>query len=555
MTVVRVFGPPGTGKTYTLNRIVYHLIGVENNTAFLQSYGLDLPHGAYTLPQIAYISFMNSAVDELLSRLGVKRNYRRGNWGTLHGLALHLLIKEKVIPKEMVSNTFRGKAGLYYWRKKFTYEAGLAYDPNEETKVLPGNQLFDGLSYAINVHYPRYNDLARVLDRLYDVYENPELVPYAEEWLKFKARNNIIDFDDILIYTYHARPPLDVPVLIVDEFQDFGPLQYEIFKAWAEDKDYVIVAGDDDQCITSEFAGANPRFLVELPGLGSDDDVVLRQSFRLPKVVHAVSVRFIETYVKYRHPKKFEPRNEIGLMLRLRVGWHQLPDLALKFASKGSSVLIMARTNALVRDIEKMLLERGIEHYRYKTRLTQVWRDFINRILDVVRAVRAGKKVSEADLRFFFRFTDVPEEQVRELAKVFSQGHVPLEAYKIFENPMAVIDGGRVAEYLGTQEKAELALKALRAVLEGKAIRPKGRITVETIHASKGREADVVFLVDHLTPRIYAGMSASQEAFEAEMRVWYVAMTRARHALIFVPVENPVVTGLLGRLGLNIPEA
>ena len=548
MTVIRVFGPPGTGKTYALNRIVYHLTGVENNSAFLQGLGLELPYRAYRMPQVAYISFMNSAVDELLNRLGVRRSYRNGPWGTLHGLALHLLISQKVVPKETVNKTFYGKAGLYWWKKRFSYEVGLPYDPNEEFKSLPGNQLFDGLSYAVNVYYPKYADLGRVLDKFAEAH--PELAPYAGEWVKFKRREGIIDFDDMLILAYHARPHLDARVLIVDEFQDFGPLQYEIFTTWAENKDYVIVAGDDDQ-VVSVYNGSDPRFLVELPGVGSDADAVLKQSFRLPYVVWEGSKLFIEHYVKYRYAKEFLPREEEGMFLQMRVGYYRIPDLAIDLAEKGRSVLILARTNNLVREVEKMLLMKGAEYYRYKTRVTQVWRDFINRMADIIKAVRQRKRVAEADLRFFFRFTDIPRDKVDTLAKAFAKGNVPLDAYKIFNNPLKLIKFNNVADFLGSQEKAEMALNALAGILSGKLKRPKGHITVETIHAAKGREADVVVLLDTITPRIYDEMSSNRADFEAEMRVWYVAMTRARHVLITVPVDLPLAVPLLRKAGFN----
>ena len=548
MIVIRVFGPPGTGKTYTLNRIVYHLTGIEDNMTFLEGLGLDLPYKAYRMPEIAYISFMNSAVDELLNRLGVRRNYKNGPWGTLHGLALHLLIAQKAISKELVSKTFSSKAGLYWWKKRFSYEVGLPYDPNEEAKSLPGNQLFDGLSYAVNVYYPQYNDMGRVLDRFAEM--NPGLSPYAEEWQRFKRKNNIIDFDDVLVLAYNANPHLDAKVLIVDEFQDFGPLQYEIFTTWAENKDYVIVAGDDDQVVTV-YNGSDPRFLVELPGFGSDTDAVLKQSFRLPHVVWEGAKLFIERYVKYRYPKEFLSRSEQGIFLSLRMGYYHVPQLAMKFAQQGRSVLILARTNNLVREVERSLLNRGVEYYRYKSRVTQVWRDFINRIIDVVNAVRQRKKVPEADLRFFFRFTSIPDGKVNLLAKAFATGNVPLDAYKIFDNPLRLIKFNNVADFLGSQEKAEMALNALAGVLSGKLNRPKGRITVETIHAAKGREADVVILLDTITPRIYDEISASRADFEAEMRVWYVAMTRARHALITVPVDLPVALPLLRKAGFD----
>ena len=551
MTVVRIFGPPGTGKTSTLNRVVYHLIGMEDNSEFFDSYGFDLPIGGYKLNEIAYISFMNSAVDELLNRLGLTRNYRRGEWGTLHGLALHLLMTNKAIPREIVSNTFQRRGGINYWRRIFTYENGLAYDPNEEMRVLPGNQLFDGISYAINVYYPQYKSLGRVIDRLYDILPDPDLVPYAEEWVRFKAKHRIIDFDDILVLAYKTGVKPRSPVLLVDEFQDFGPLQYEIFKNWALGRDYVFVAGDDDQCITSEYSGASPKFIVELPEVGSDSDVVLRQSFRIAHTIHEASQLYITHYVKYRYPKEFLPRDQVGKVISLRMGYYLAPRLAHKFAMANKSVLLLARTNSLVREIEKMFWNEDIEYHRLKTRAVQIWGDFVNRMYEIIILVRNRRRVSETDLRFFFKFLKIPNNAVDTLVKSFAAGTVPLDAYKIFNNPLKVIDHGKVAEYLGSKEKADVALSALKAKLYGKMSIPPGKIYLDTIHAAKGREADIVILMDTVTPKILNGTYDSRESFEAEARVWYVAMTRAREALVIIPYDLPWLYPSLRKAGFD----
>ncbi len=42
---LRIFGPPGTGKTYSLTQTVGHLLGRLNASEWLKDYGLDL--GAY----------------------------------------------------------------------------------------------------------------------------------------------------------------------------------------------------------------------------------------------------------------------------------------------------------------------------------------------------------------------------------------------------------------------------------------------------------------------------------------------------------------------------
>ena len=75
-----IFGPPGTGKTTHLLRIVEKELR-ENNVA---------PH------RIAYLAFTNQAADEALSRAISQLNYNIkdfSNFRTLHSLAyreLHL---------------------------------------------------------------------------------------------------------------------------------------------------------------------------------------------------------------------------------------------------------------------------------------------------------------------------------------------------------------------------------------------------------------------------------------------------------------------------------
>jgi len=45
--ILKIYGPPGTGKTTTLVRIIEHLIGFQDHTEFLETYGLSLPFGQY----------------------------------------------------------------------------------------------------------------------------------------------------------------------------------------------------------------------------------------------------------------------------------------------------------------------------------------------------------------------------------------------------------------------------------------------------------------------------------------------------------------------------
>ncbi len=97
------------------------------------------------------------------------------------------------------------------------------------------------------------------------------------EYHRRKSGLHKIDFDDMVI-NCHQLLVEDIQVLrkwqesfrfiLVDEFQDINPMQYEIVKLLAEPHHNIFAVGDEDQSIYS-FRGANPkisfRFLKDYP--------------------------------------------------------------------------------------------------------------------------------------------------------------------------------------------------------------------------------------------------------------------------------------------------
>ena len=76
--------------------------------------------------------------------------------------------------------------------------------------------------------------------------------------------NRKLDFDDIGVWCwrlFRERPEalrqwqMKFRYLLVDEFQDINPLQYDIMKMLAEPERNLFIVGDDDQSIY-RFRGA-----------------------------------------------------------------------------------------------------------------------------------------------------------------------------------------------------------------------------------------------------------------------------------------------------------
>lgn len=81
---------------------------------------------------------------------------------------------------------------------------------------------------------------------------------------KWKQNNHQLDFDDILLEAYQLLKKTPTLLknlqerfryIMVDEFQDTNPLQYELVKMLAQSHHNLVVVGDDDQTIYS-FNGA-----------------------------------------------------------------------------------------------------------------------------------------------------------------------------------------------------------------------------------------------------------------------------------------------------------
>ncbi|MFC7395013.1 UvrD-helicase domain-containing protein [Scopulibacillus cellulosilyticus] len=122
-------------------------------------------------------------------------------------------------------------------------------------------------SYKINLkEMPDKTDAEKEQKQIYQRYE---------QW---KKDNNKMDFDDILLESYHLlkqSPALlqslqrRFKYVMVDEFQDTNVLQYELIKMIVKHHQNFFVVGDDDQTIYS-FNGASNYFILnfqkEFPG-------------------------------------------------------------------------------------------------------------------------------------------------------------------------------------------------------------------------------------------------------------------------------------------------
>lgn len=117
-----------------------------------------------------------------------------------------------------------------------------------------------------------------------------ELLPLAERYMQFKHDHHVLDFDDVLVFTYWALcHPRQQPYLHasygwiqVDEVQDLNPLQLAIIdKITAPEHPTVVYLGDERQAIYS-FLGTHKQGMEQLRQRVGSHFYTLSTNYRSP---------------------------------------------------------------------------------------------------------------------------------------------------------------------------------------------------------------------------------------------------------------------------------
>ena len=232
-----IYGLPGTGKTTALIRVLEQLM-----------------QEGYLPSEICVNTFRRSMAQEFIDRARAKFGDIDTPWmGTMHSICYSLMGKDPDI------RVAEGKDFSKFFKEVF----------NLEYREKNGDEMLDE-------HIDIQKDAAKAIKDVYHIVVNATCKPdpsnwrdiveecgntnllslddrqvelFFDEWPEWKRRHNLIDFNDMLLYVYENALSPETPVVIADEFQDFGALQYRIFRIWRNDADLSWVAGDPFQCI------------------------------------------------------------------------------------------------------------------------------------------------------------------------------------------------------------------------------------------------------------------------------------------------------------------
>jgi DNA helicase-2/ATP-dependent DNA helicase PcrA len=354
----------GSGKTKVLTTRIAHLMakGVD---AF----------------NILALTFTNKAAAEMKERvehiLG-NREARNLYIGTFHSVFARIL---------------RGEAHRLGYPNSFTiYDTD---DAKSVIKTVVTELNLDAQHYKPNVVYNRISSAknALVSPKEYitdysiqqeDIRANrPMIGQIYEAYAKRCFKNGAMDFDDLLFKMYELLKHIPEALhkyqhkfryILIDEYQDTNPAQYEIIKLLGAVYENVCVVGDDAQSIYS-FRGATIQNILQFQKDYDEVKVIkLEQNYRSTQNILNVANEIIRKN-KGQIPKNLWTENTEGEKIRLvrtmtdneegKFVADAIQEQRLRNHYKNKDFAILYRTNAQSRSFEESLRRMNIPYTIY----------------------------------------------------------------------------------------------------------------------------------------------------------------------------------------------
>jgi DNA helicase-2/ATP-dependent DNA helicase PcrA len=563
----------GSGKTNVLIHKVAYLIAET---------------GAHPL-DILMVTFTNKAAEEMKKRLITMFQDTGASHlpvsGTFHSLSARMLRMDGSalnIPQDFV-----------------------IYDGNDQIDLM--KEIMDEVGISQKNTHPGavLHTISEAKNELIGPTEYPKLVhgyfqeTVAKLYLLYQSRlrkNSAMDFDDLISESVRLLTTNDdvrgryqerYKHVLVDEYQDTNHAQYQLSKLLGGRYRRITVVGDASQSIY-KFRGADFRNIVNFKTDYPDaKEFHLERNYRSTQVILDAAFGVIRRNTS--HPILKLWTNQASTE---RIGLYEartehdeaefISTTIIKSNRKYSDFAILYRTNAQSRVIEEVFLRSGIPYTLvggtkfYDRKEIKDVLSYIRLIIhpnDSVAEKRIGKLGKGRYQKFVaFRETVTSEAQLPALTTlelmdrlVAATGYLELYDANVEEEAMRLEN---IKELRSVASEFPVVSDFLETVslLEGD---PKTKdtksertnvVTLMTMHAAKGLEFPIVFIVgmeEGLFPHSRSLMD--KEELEEERRLCYVGITRAKEKLYLTFANKRLFFGtrtenMISRFISEIPE-
>ena len=581
-----VLAGPGSGKTRVLTHRIANLIYSGVNPG-----------------QIIAITFTNKAASEMKSR--VKQIVGKDNcpsWiGTFHAICSRIM---------RTDGEYIGVArnfNIYDTEDSLSLIKEISVTKNVSKKTNP-SAILSSISSAKNelIEPKEYKSYARGMFQ-------EEVSRVYEEYEKRLFKNNALDFGDLLSKTVKLLQESDqirdkytkkFHFILVDEYQDTNKAQYTFTKILGGQKNNIFVVGDMAQAIYS-WRGADYRNILNFKSDYPKCEVYnLTKNYRSTGNIISAAKEIIKNN-KQNINLDLWTENGDGEKLKLYEATNEkeeasyisnkIKDLGLDY----SDIAILYRTNAQSRNIEESFIRLGIPYKiigglkfysRREIRNIVSYLKVINNPKDTVAWNRVinlpprgiGKKTLENIAENGYNLNEISTKPKVDFNKLVKEAN-----FSTTENLIdKILETTRYIKYLKAQpEDPEQINSRIENIKELKSVAQElpnlqdfienaallestdsgdlsenGQITLMTLHAAKGLEFELVFLIG-LEEGIFPHSRAleSQEGIEEERRLCYVGITRAKKYLHLTYAKRRTLYGrntsnITSRFISEIPE-
>lgn len=252
---------PGSGKTFVLTHHIRYLI---------QEKHIDPYH-------ILVITFSKASAIEMQKRFLdlMKQEYYPVRFGTFHAIFFQILSqyehyktsdiltasqKKKYLKTVLLQMNYQGKLDIESMENILS---NISYYKNHNDGFAANSER-EGASSAgkREKSVSRYEEIEKYIPQFGEIYEKYE---------KLIRQEHKLDFDDMMLLCHkllQKRSDIleayrqEIEYVLIDEYQDINPIQYELVKALIEPHQNLFVVGDDDQSIYG-FRGCNPGIMLD----------------------------------------------------------------------------------------------------------------------------------------------------------------------------------------------------------------------------------------------------------------------------------------------------
>lgn len=563
-----VLAGPGSGKTFVITHRIKYLI---------EGSGINPAH-------ILVVTFSRAAAKEMKDRFEKLQGKSYVTFGTFHSVFFSILKTAYGFSAEQIASD-----ELRYTLVKELIKKNEIV--NEDINTLSGNLLNEiALIKQDNINIKNYYSNSIASDTFKKLYKEYEAELETRNKLDFEDMLSLTyellsERKDILTAVQNRYQ-----YILVDEFQDINFLQYNIIKLISGKKQNITVVGDDDQSIY-RFRGARPEIML---GFERDfrnvSKVFLDINFRSTTQIVDASTKLISFNSK-RFPKTFKANNGSGApvsVIEFKNPFAEVNSIIkdikeyIKAEQDINNIAVLYRTNLSPRLLIERMMKNNIP-FTIRDSIPNLFEHWVSKdIISYIKlAINLGNKndllrisnkpnryisrdslsSSKANIETLFDYYDDKSYMIKRIIELREHLRTiknlkPATALRYIRNvvgydeyieeycDMNGIESDDCYTVLGDLENSASEFNTFsdwfvhmeeykEELIEARKKSNEDDIGVRlmTFHSSKGLEFDIVYIIDVNEGSVPYKKAKGAEEIEEERRMFYVAMTRARHKL------------------------